>query len=366
MASLWTQVRRYLRVFGIASTFATIPALSIVLVMVKQQRANFVEAFQHEGLYWYGWALLAPPILWAARRFPVDQSPRTRAICMHLAFAVLAGVLQGVFSLGIYTLVGRPSYQPPGDVSALAAVLLWVPFGLFFYCMIATVGFAMDYHAKLREREQTAAELRALLVDARLGALRMQLQPHFLFNALNTVAMLVRHGDQQTSVRVLARLSDLLRHVLDDERGPHVPLHEEIETVSRYLEIEEVRFGDRLHIELDVDERARNARVPTLLLQPLVENAIRHGIARRAAASRVRVEARASDCTLHIAVSDDGPGFPDGFRLEHDAGIGLRNTAARLAYLYRDQASIETANLRAGGAVVRIAVPLDEKDQHGT
>ena len=358
MASLWTQVRRYLRVFGIASTFATIPALSIVLVMVKQQRANFVEAFQHEGLYWYGWALLAPPILWAARRFPVDQSPRTRAICMHLAFAVLAGVLQGVFSLGIYTLVGRPSYQPPGDVSALAAVLLWVPFGLFFYCMIATVGFAMDYHAKLREREQTAAELRALLVDARLGALRMQLQPHFLFNALNTVAMLVRQGDAQTSVRVLARLAELMRQLLDDEAPQEVPLNDELEFVSRYLEIERVRFGDRLHVRIDADDAARATPVPHLLLQPLVENAIRHGIARRAEAARLDVSALRRDGLLHILVSDDGPGIPPGWSLADSQGIGLRNTCTRLQYLYGDDASLEITNAEGGGAVVKVVLPV--------
>jgi hypothetical protein len=358
MASLWTPVRRYLRVFGIAAIFATIPALSIVLVMVKQQRASFVEAFHHEGLYWYGWALLAPPILWAARRFPVDQSPRTRAICTHLAFAVLAGMLQGVFSLGIYALVGPPSYQDPVDVSAVGAILLWVPFGLFFYSMIATVGFALDYHAKLREREQMAAELRSLLVDARLGALRMQLQPHFLFNALNTVAMLVRQGDAQTSVRVLARLAELMRQLLDDEAPQEVPLDDELEFVGRYLEIERVRFGDRLHVRIDADHTARATPVPHLLLQPLVENAIRHGIARRSEAARVDVSAFRRDGVLHIVVRDDGPGIPAGWTLAASQGIGLRNTCTRLQYLYGDDATLDITNAEGGGAVVNVVLPV--------
>jgi two-component system LytT family sensor kinase len=358
VSSFWTPIRRYLRVFGIAAIFATIPALCVVLVMVKQRRAGFVEAFHHEGLFWYGWALLAPAILWAARRVPVDQAPRTRAVCLHFAFALLAGLLQGVFSLGVYTLVGPPSYQQPEAGSAVGAVLLWVPFGLFFYGMIATVGVALDYHAKLREREQTAAQLKALLVESRLGALRMQLQPHFLFNALNTVAMLVRQGDAHTSIRVLARLAELMRQLLDDEAPQEVPLDVELEFVGRYLEIERIRFGDRLHVCIDADAAARATPVPHLLLQPLVENAIRHGIARRAEAARIDVSAVRRDGALYILVRDDGPGIPSGGSPADSQGIGLRNTRTRLQYLYGDDASLEITNGESGGAEVNVVLPV--------
>jgi sensor histidine kinase YesM len=247
--------------------------------------------------------------------------------------------------------------------SSFLAFLVWTPFGILFYGATASVGFALEYYHRLRERELHASRVETLLLESRLGALRMQLQPHFLFNALNTVAMLVRQGDQQTSVRVLARLSDLLREILNEERGAEVSLQDELEFVRRYLEIEQIRFGDRLRVEIDADDRAKIARVPGLLLQPLIENSIRHAIARKAAAGWIRLEAAAVNGTLQVTLSDDGPGFPPGFRIDQNNGIGLRNTLARLQYLYGDAASMETGQSQHGGAVVRITIPIRAEER---
>jgi signal transduction histidine kinase len=356
MKASWAPIRRYLRICGIAAIFATIPALSIVLAMVKQGRATFAEAFHHEGVLWYGWALVTPFILWAARRFPVDQPPRLRAISIHIAFGILCGLFQGLLSIMLFSVFGPPAYEEV-ELTHGSAIAIWIPFGVFFYGMTATIGFALDYHAKLREREQAAAQLKALLVESQLGALRMQLQPHFLFNALNTVSMLVRQGDANTSVRVLARLAELIRQLLDDEAPQEVPLETELEFVGRYLEIERVRFGDRLEVRIDADDEARATPVPHLLLQPLVENAIRHGIARRAEATRIDVVARRRDGFLHIEVNDDGPGLPPDWSDERANGIGLRNTRRRLQFLYGEAGVLEIGNAPAGGARVSVSLP---------
>jgi sensor histidine kinase YesM len=157
---------------------------------------------------------------------------------------------------------------------------------------------------------------------------------------------------------VLARLSDLLREILNEERGAEVSLQDELEFVQRYLEIEEVRFGDRLRVEIDADDRAKTARVPGLLLQPLIENSIRHAIAQKAAAGWIRLEAATLNGTLRLTLSDDGPGFPPGFQVGQNNGIGLRNTLARLQYLYGGAASVETGRSQHGGAEVRITIPI--------
>jgi two-component sensor histidine kinase len=346
------------RVLGVALLFWSLPALLVTVGMLAQgEVASVPQAFFAEGLGWYNWALLTPFIFELVRRVPFDGPAKRRVVLVHAGAGLLAGLIQCGVSIVLAMSFGPPRTEP---TSWLAAVV-WIPFGIVFYAAIAGVGAALDYLRRLREREVQAARLKTLLVESRLGALRMQLQPHFLFNTLNTVAMLVRQGDQQTSVRVLARLSELLRQVLNEERNGEITLREELETTARYLEIEEIRFGDRLRVELAVDERVQDVLVPSMLLQPLVENAIRHGIARRAAATCVRIEADMEDGAVLLQVSDDGPGFPAGFDVERQSGIGLRNTAERLRYHYMGKASLTTDAAPGGGAAVRLRLPFRAK-----
>lgn len=360
MRTISPAVRRYLREAGIAGICATVPALALAVGIVKHGQGTFVEAFLHEGVLCYAWAFLTPAILWATRRFPVDRPPRLGSIGAHITFGITCGLLHGLLMTTTNAVLGPPSYQDIDTFSAQRAVRLWMACGVVFYGVIATIGFAIDYHAKLRDRERTAARLEALLVESRLGALRMQLQPHFLFNTLNTVAMLVRQGDAQTSVRVLARLSELIRQVLDEHAPQEVPLADELEFVTRYLDIERVRFGDRLHVRVEADDDARATPVPHLLLQPLVENAIRHGIARRAGAARIDVSAYRDDGALRVTVRDDGAGLPEAWSHDTACGIGLRNTRLRLHYLYGEAACLEVANAPDGGAYATVLLPVRE------
>jgi LytS/YehU family sensor histidine kinase len=222
---------------------------------------------------------------------------------------------------------------------------------------------ALAYMAQARERETQATRLTAQLAEARLGALRMQLNPHFLFNSLNAITVLVRDQNTAAASRMLELLSDVLRLALRADGSHETPLSTELDFLERYLAIEQVRFSDRLRPRIQVDAAIRRAAVPQLILQPLVENALRHGIARRADAGLLEVTARRDGDTLVLTVRDDGPGLePAG---QPAAGVGLANTRARLAALYGDRATLEIANAAGGGVLVTIRLPYHEAENNG-
>lgn len=353
-ASLW------LLAFAIWS----LPVLvfSILPVLLQPERAaGLLTMFMRQGLAWYLWALFTPLILWLAERWPIGPGLR-RNLLRHIGAATLLGL---AFNFAFMTLsfTFRPAEWP--EHLRLARVLVtglmvWLPFSYMVYALVASMGTAFTYYRRMRDREITASRLEARLIEAQLSALRMQLQPHFLFNALNTIAMLVRQGEARTSVRMIARLSELLRHVLDESGEPEIPLGQELLLVQRYLEIEQLRFGDRLVFECDVPAELTDALVPNLLLQPIVENAVRHGISRRAAAGRITLRARRHDGHLRLEVIDDGPGLAADALL--NGGLGVRNTRARLEHLYGDRAALALENAAPTGVRVRIEVPWHTAD----
>jgi LytS/YehU family sensor histidine kinase len=217
-----------------------------------------------------------------------------------------------------------------------------------------------DTHAAQRE-----AELETQLVQAQLDALRAQLNPHFLFNALNSVAMLVRANARADAVRVLGGLGELLRHVLYGPGAHEVPLRDELAFVERYLAIERVRFGDRLQVATDVEPAALDAAVPNLLLQPLVENAIKHGVARRSEGGRVSLTARVDGGVLRIAVCDEGAAVAPDWTAPEGRGVGLANTRARLERLYGRGAELSVGADAHGGVRAVVALPW-RATAHGT
>ena len=215
------------------------------------------------------------------------------------------------------------------------------------YWGILGIQWGFRYYRGFREREMHASELKAQLVKAQLSALKMQLQPHFLFNTLNAIMVLVRQQRGRQAEEMLARLSDLLRCVLEDVEAQQIPLRRELEYLRLYLSIEQVRFQDRLGIEITADDTALDAAVPHMGLQPIVENAVRHGIGRVAAAGIIRISALRTGQTLIIRVADDGPGL-GAADLAEGRGIGLANTRARLHQLYGDAASLKVENGERG------------------
>jgi LytS/YehU family sensor histidine kinase len=234
---------------------------------------------------------------------------------------------------------------------------LWVrtfPFNLLIYGVIIAVSHSIDYYRKYHERTVHALELEKHLAEARLQALLRQLKPHFLFNTLNGIASLM-HSDVQAADRMLVRLAELLRLTMSHPGQPLTRLQDEITFIEKYLEIERIRFRDRLSVTIDVDPAALEAQVPSLILQPLVENAIRHGVEPYARPGRIELVVRREPGTVVLTVRDNGAGEPaGGFSRE---GIGLGNTRARLRELYGEQHRFELANHPDGGLIVRVTLP---------
>ncbi len=268
---------------------------------------------------WYVWGLFSIGIFELARRFPFQRERWLSFLALHGATSIaLAPVYQALRSTvcGMDVIAWR---QPLPD--------------LLVYWIILTVWHANHWRLMSHEREMRAAELERRMVEAQLLALRMQLNPHFLFNTLNAIATLLRR-DLDAAERMLVRLSELLRKALDTSDEAEVPLEQELDFVGRYVEIEQLRFGDRLEYVCDAPRELREARIPNLILQPLVENAIKHGIEPRSRRGQVRVRAERHNGSLRLVISNDGDAATAGGSTRPGVGIGLANTRARLESLY--------------------------------
>ena len=310
----------------------------------------------------YLWALLTPAIVWLSEKFPLDRRNWPRRVALHLPASILITVLELLLEAAILFRLGVfPSIMK--TFSATAAFLVMIGFhqGVLTYWVILAAEHGIRYYRGYQERKQSAlrlelqaTELQSQLARAQLSALQMQLHPHFLFNTLNAIMVLVRQQRAREAEEMLARLSDLLRCVLEDVEAHEVPLRRELEYLQLYLSIEQVRFADRLQVEISADPATLDAAVPHLGLQPIVENAIRHGLGKSAAAGRIRISAARVNDTLEVTVQDDGPGLVNGAAGRR---IGLPNTRARLHQLYGEAAHLELANGSQGGAVATMVLP---------
>ena len=313
-------------------------------------------------LTWLAWAPLTPAIVWLARQYSLLGEAWKRNLIIHLPAFLFFSVLHSAAGTAI-TLWIKP-FDNMGDSPKTfwPRFLLRIPgsFGsdLLVYGGIVGIFYAIDYYRKYREREFQASRLEAQLAQAQLDSLRMQLHPHFLFNTLNSIVGLVRDNKNGAAVNMLVGLSDLLRHTLEYSSRHEVELREEINFIKLYLSIQEIRFSDRLRIELDIDPRTTKALVPNLILQPLTENALRHGIARSANSGLVGISSAVTDGHLRLTVYDEGAGLPDDWQLKGSAGIGLANTIARLQQLYDDDQQFDIRNRDGGGVEVVIVMPF--------
>ena len=310
-------------------------------------------------------AALTPVILWLNRRIPIERKGWLKSGSLHLLFSLAFSAVE----LAIHSAVILWFRLLPDLTSSFVAVyvaLLRVAFqqNVVTYWVILGISRTIRMYRKFQEREKeslrlelAASEMKARLARAQMSALKAQLQPHFLFNTLNAVMVLVRQRKGPEAEETLARLSDLLRFVLEDVESQQVPLSRELEFVRLYLSIEQVRFQDRLRIDVLVGPEAREAAVPHMLLQPIVENAVRHGIGRSSSAGRIEIRAERVDGRLKVEVRDDGPGLgaaPPG--AAH--GIGLANTRARLRQMYGDSARLTLENAPDRGAVATVVLPF--------
>jgi signal transduction histidine kinase len=349
----------------VLALLAAAPVMAVVVGLQRYflQRSrggplNWGDFFGAHVAFWLAWMIIggavAPAALHIIRRWP---RPSAR-VALLATIGLVAVAAHPALDIAFRSLGLPPGFDTPPDFQTYA-VFFFGPLAhnVLVYAAIVGLTYAMWYHEHFLDRELAAAQLGAQLTQARLDALRAQLNPHFLFNAMNSIAMLVRGNGNAQAVRMLAGLSDLLRWALDDGLPKEIPLSKEMEFIDRYLSIEQVRFQNRLRVDAAIDDRALPVLVPTLLLQPLVENAIRHGIGKRKSASEVKIDAHVDGGTLTIEVRDDGPGpsrFVDGLR---GNGVGLRNTEARLAAAYGDAWSLELEARPEGGTIARVRLP---------
>ena len=308
----------------------------------------------------YLWLAATPLILYLAHRFPLERRVWLKNSLIHLAI----GSVLSIVLLSIYVVIASwVGLIPPRPFTELLRRQI-VGSGhaeILTYLSVVGLTHALDYYRKYREREVKASQLEAQLARAQLDALRMQLHPHFLFNTLNTISVLMNE-DVALANRLLLRLSDLLRVVLKNTESHEVSLREELEFLRSYLEIEQTRFQDRLTVRFDIDDRAFDAQVPKLILQPLVENAIRYAVAPRAGKSMLQIRAARLNGEVELRVSDDGPGISEAALTTN--GIGLSNTRARLEKLYGTEHSFYLSPAAGGGQDVTIKLPFHTGHAH--
>jgi two-component system, LytTR family, sensor kinase len=350
--------------FALITTIAwsVITIVSASEQFLHAQRTGSLIAFGHalvvQAPGWAVWGLATAPIIRLSRRFPLAWPLRLRALAAHAA-ACLA--IAAAFNLA-YTAAVHVFLFRPGNTETLLRELWnhlvgWAPFLLMAYASLVGIGHALEYADRVRHEQTEKAALKTQLVEAQLGALRMQLQPHFLFNTLNGVAMLIRGGDPARAVEMIALLGEVLRGLLRTSWDLEAPLASELQLLRKYLEIEQIRFGDRLRVTWHVDEHVTSALVPPLILQPVVENALRHGLWPRTEGGALAIAARRAGSALELEVSDQGVGLAPGFDPDRSTGVGLSNVRARLAQMYGTDARLEVAAGAACGVRVRLHLP---------
>ncbi|MFZ3199793.1 MAG: histidine kinase [Candidatus Acidiferrales bacterium] len=317
----------------------------------------------------YAWALLTPAVFWLGRRFPIERRHLFWRVALHILFCLILSVAQ----LAMESAVLPHLKVYPHFMKTFGTTFKFLFFMMFYnsilsYWAILAVQYAVGYYQDYQKRRQEAlrlelraSELQSQLTQAQLGMLKMQLQPHFLFNTLNAIMVLVRQQKSKEAEETLGHLGDLLRCVLEDVQAQEVSLRRELQYLQLYLSIEQVRFQDRLRVEISTDPAILDAAVPQMVLQPVVENAIRHGIGKSSSAGRIKVSAARVNDTLELQVQDDGPGFPsEGSFEKHSSpkhGIGLANTRARLRQLHEEKARMTIENCRPHGTVVTMVLP---------
>jgi len=330
-------------------------------VRMEGMQISFWRSFGTDFLSWLIWIPATPLVLALGRRFPVERGTWPRVLPVHLIACLLISAAHFAFATSIYRalLPFGPPRQPQSFFQLFSGrAISQFHLDLLIYGAIIGVSYAVSYYFRYREREFRASQLETQLAQAQLQTLKMQLHPHFLFNTLNGIAGLVRDSRNKAAVDMLAGLSDLLRYTLESAGKQEVPLREELEFLELYLDIQQMRFSDRLQVEMRVEPEVFDAMVPNLILQPLVENAIRHGVSRRAGSGTVGVSARRDNGSLRISIYDDGLGLKRDDGSATVEGVGLSNTRARLAQLYGERQRFSISEREGGGVEANLIIPF--------
>jgi two-component system LytT family sensor kinase len=343
------------------SAVATLFAVrTLIVLQVRENNLPWLPMISIEFVFWYVWAALTPLVIWLAVRSPLSGPSRARNIGYHIFFSLLVAPTHAATEN--FVCLGMLKYLFRTHNAALLATIPPLPVSILFYSFNGIVVYwvivglyqAIHFYRAAVEKETQTAQLEAQLANSELENLKSQLHPHFLFNSLNAIGILMRENVDAAS-DLLVSLGDLLRIALD-RRAHLTTLQSELDFVRKYLQIEQARFNDRLRVHIKVGEGLQSAYVPSLIVQPLVENSIKHGISAHSSAGLVEVTAARVDGRLQISVRDDGPGKIDGSA--RHAGIGLRNVTSRLQQLYGKDAEFALTNHPGGGCQATITLPL--------
>ena len=321
---------------------------------------HWVSLFVTLVLDWLPWVLVTPVVIRLGHRYPLPRANGLSRWALHLGAAVSIGVVTSAWRAALEMLL-----NPWADPHQPAFAALFFPkfyYGglltcLLLYAFVLAIDFALDSRQRMARQQTEAAQLSEQLARAQLEALRRQIEPHFMFNSLNAVAGLVRDGRNDDAVETIVALSDFLRHAAQDSNRPQVPLAQEVEHLRQYLQVQKARFAERLHVTLNIPAELLGAQVPSLILQPLVENAIKHGISKRAQGGEIQVAAAHAEGMLSLRVGNDGPSLPPDFETRR-TGIGIANLRNRLQILYGSAFQLTLQNQAAGGVQVSISLPL--------
>jgi sensor histidine kinase YesM len=327
--------------------------------MIQAVRLNrAAEGWQSvlgELIFSYLWLALTPFAIWLSRSFRIEDGRRFKGLTIHF----LASVVFLLIQVFLFTVISIPfgwySQLTPFWNRYFLLILNFTPSNIMFYWGVIVIEHAVDYYQKLQERELRASQLEAQLAQSQLEVLKMQLHPHFLFNTLNAISALIRESPDEAD-EMVSRLGDLLRMTLETQGLQEVPFKKELEFLKHYLDIEQTRFQDRLKIEMAIDPETLDGLVPSMILQPLVENSVRHGVAPRPEGGCIKIKAWRDDSLLRLEVEDDGPGL--GGDTPPKERVGLTNTRARVSNLYGDEHGLRLRHAAGGGLIVSLSIPF--------
>jgi two-component system, LytTR family, sensor kinase len=352
---------RWLWIASIWFAIGLFDATQTVVVMRSEGMHHaWLQLFVTVLLSWLPWILVTPFVMRLGRRYPPLQLRPFSTWVRHLAACATIGLVAAAWNASLEELLNPWAKDLPLDPFPH----LWLHKFynglleyLFLYGAILLVSRILDSRERLAFQQTERARLNEQLSKAQLNALRRQIEPHFLFNTLNAIAGLVRERRNDAAVSMIAKLSDFLRRVVEDSNRQEVPLGEEMEFVQKYLDIQKVRFAERLQLSVDVPSELFAAQVPSLILQPMVENAVKHGIAKRVQGGAIRIAACRSNEMLTVRVYNDGPALPAGWENGH-SGTGISNVRTRLQRLYGDAFELNMKNQDPGGVEVSVSLPF--------
>jgi sensor histidine kinase YesM len=352
-------LRHWLIVLGVCLVVSSLASIAYYVNVIGEKSIHWTEAFLVQATHWLLWAAFYPLFFALLRRF--------RSVAVYVAATPFIITLHAFIYLSLtYRYLGPVFHHmqsehahPFSSWNAFfySIVALDFAYRVMGFSFLLALSYALDYHQRYQDKALKSSRLEAQLAQARLDALKMQLQPHFLFNTLNAVSALL-HKDPEAADRMIARLGDFLRLTLENDGGHEVTLAQEMTFLNCYLAIEQVRFEDRLTTHVEVAPDALPALVPNLILQPIVENAIRHGIGRRVGAGRIEIEAVRENGRLRLRVKDDGPGWTEPVGGRDARGVGISNTRRRLAQLYGDDHRLEFDGAHGQGCTVTLELPF--------